>query len=671
MKLDTQSGYTNQKTTEREIIEKKSLKNSKKSDKRSSCKNYLTNHLNYMILLLNIIGIILYRISLIGCYGGEENYCITHFVVQFKILGSLLIISSLIVSVTICLIIWKKIKIIHLIYIIPTYYIFFYFYDRGENLEKHGGINFKIFNIILILFIILINYLVILLKLFKKKYYLSFLSLISLILIFPLFNIYINLKGKCVDWEYGLNNEKLIYLSKEACSIYPPPKCELDYFFGKFNLSKIYTHNFNKKSVAVKYLSKNLKKSNHLGFPISNIYYWDNKFSNVEYYKYVSKHMIDMETFIPNQGIPTPEITVKFDKNEEGTLNINLIRNETLVKERKKLENKNSLFKNVLVIFIDTASRGMLKRGLKKLFKFLESFMGNNINSNKKYGVYQFFKYHSLGGYTHINIQPMFYGKSMKSKGGIEFIKYYKQNGYITGMSICLCNSENFFDKYGKFTQYTEKVFYDHENNAVFCDPNYYDYKNGPKGLKGQNSLTKRILYGKQANEIQIEYAKQFWEKYKDSRKLFKLVLLDGHEDTSETIKFLDEPLTNFLNGLYQQDLLKDSIFFIVSDHGLHMPKFHYFFSRQQFIHDRLIPLLVIFYDKNNNDINDGEIYQNQQKFVTAYDIYETFIHIPFGKENDKTIFGISLFSYIDESIRKCKNYLELTSKNCRCKIKK
>ena len=101
------------------------------------------------------------------------------------------------------------------------------------------------------------------------------------------------------------------------------------------------------------------------------------------------------------------------------------------------------------------------------------------------------------------------------------------------------------------------------------------------------------------------------------------------------------------------------------------MPKFHYFFSRQQFIHDRLIPLLVIFYDKNNNDINDGEIYQNQQKFVTAYDIYETFIHIPFGKENDKTIFGISLFSYIDESIRKCKNYLELTSKNCRCKIKK
>ena len=100
-----------------------------KNNKQKNLKVFYGS-LDYKILILNIIGIIFYQISFIGCHGGEENYCITEFVTQFIILGILLIISTLIVSITITLILWRKIYFYYLIYIIPIYYYYFYYYDQ-------------------------------------------------------------------------------------------------------------------------------------------------------------------------------------------------------------------------------------------------------------------------------------------------------------------------------------------------------------------------------------------------------------------------------------------------------------------------------------------------------------------------------------------------------------
>ena len=131
----------------------------------------------------------------------------------------------------------------------------------------------------------------------------------------------------------------------------------------------------------------------------------------------------------------------------------------------------------------------------------------------------------------------------------------------------------------------------------LFCDSNYFDKEFGGISYKGSNNFSKRILYNKQVNEIQIEYAKQFWEKYKDFQKMFKLCSMDGHEDKSETIKLLDEPLTNFLNKLYLDNLLYNTSIFIASNHGLHIPRIHLLFSKEQFIPDKNLPLILLFYD--------------------------------------------------------------------------
>ena len=58
-------------------------------------------NLNFIMLVINIIRIIFFKISFIGCHGGEEHYCVTQFQLQFTILGTLLVISTLIISICI------------------------------------------------------------------------------------------------------------------------------------------------------------------------------------------------------------------------------------------------------------------------------------------------------------------------------------------------------------------------------------------------------------------------------------------------------------------------------------------------------------------------------------------------------------------------------------------
>ncbi len=122
----------------------------------------------------------------------------------------------------------------------------------------------------------------------------------------------------------------MIKIENESCSFYSPKKYELDYYFGKFNISKLIIRNYDSKENAMKYLSKNIRNSNYISFPIGKFHKLKNPIDNYEYNSYVSDNMIDIEKFIPNnQEIPTPEITVKFNKELKGKVEINLIKNNS------------------------------------------------------------------------------------------------------------------------------------------------------------------------------------------------------------------------------------------------------------------------------------------------------------------------------------------------------
>ena len=150
----------------------------------------------------------------------------------------------------------------------------------------------------------------------------------------------------------------------------------------------------------------------------------------------------------------------------------------------------------------------------------------------------------------------------------------------------------------------------------------------------------------------------------------------DGHEGTLEVIKYDDDTIYNFLNTLYKENLLKETTILLLADHGNPMPSVYYF--NDFFLVERFLPMLFIlspdklnltYYQQYNN------IHQNQQKFVTAYDIYNTICYLMLGnvyyKNNDKKtnyIFksnlGINLFDPIN-SERSPKNYKNMNKKSC------
>jgi len=367
----------------------------------------------------------------------------------------------------------------------------------------------------------------------------------------------------------------------------------------------------------------------------------------------VSNNLIDMDRkdILNKEKENIPEIIADFSKNEFGELKIDVNYNDTLSKERKNLEKNSKPYSdNILILYFDSISRNNGLRQLKKTLKFIEKFMPYTGYSNKlfpkeKYHSFQFLKYHSFKLHTRANYPKMFYGHNMEVNM-TRITKHLKKNGYITAFSIDMCNLDSCYLPHDM----SEEEISDHE--YLICDPH----------SKSISYMMKRCLYDKINIAHQLEYGKQFWKKYKNNRKYLLIVSNDGHEGTLEVIKYDDEYSYKFLNDLFNQNLLKDSTVMIMSDHGCPIPSIYYI--TDFFRYEENLPMLYILcYDKKNLTYDEQYkfLYQNQQKLITAYDIYNTIGHLIFwdsykkikNKENSKadtpkTKFGTSIFDEID-----------------------
>jgi hypothetical protein len=130
----------------------------------------------------------------------------------------------------------------------------------------------------------------------------------------------------------------------------------------------------------------------------------------------------------------------------------------------------------------------------------------------------------------------MYFGFPMSEKRGQNIIKYFKDNGYITANIGNICSKELFAVEEKITSIFFDK--YDHENIAMWCDPNYYDRRNPYPINKGEFSVIRRCLYGKEVHEYVFEYAKDFWKKYKKNRKFSRLSFIEGHEISGEVMYF-------------------------------------------------------------------------------------------------------------------------------------
>ena len=207
---------------------------------------------------------------------------------------------------------------------------------------------------------------------------------------------------------------------------------------------------------------------------------------------------------------------------------------------------------------------------------------------------------------------------------------------------------------------------YDHQ--LLICDPNI-DSLNSPK---------KRCLYGNLNSYYVFDYINQFWRKYQINRKYSTILINDAHEGTLESIKYTDDIIYNFLNSLFNDNLLKDSTIFLMSDHGVTLPSVYFLYDFYKF-EMRLPMLFIIINDRKNVDYNHQyfNINVNQQTFIAAYDIYNTIGNIVFGDnytnipnktdthDTPRSNMGKSLFETINQKERKPRLYPMMATNIC------
>jgi hypothetical protein len=245
---------------------------------------------------------------------------------------------------------------------------------------------------------------------------------------------------------------------------------------------------------------------------------------------------------------------------------------------------------------------------MPKLSKFISTLM--EYHPFPTMTAYQFAKYASSPD----NISLIF-NKEHSNK--ISSLKYFKENGFVTGQVIDKCEKEA-----------DSLIEWDHENFAYLCGPNY---------LNKENSIYERCLYGKPVSHYMINYAINFWDKYSDNKKYFRMIFNYGNEPTGNVLTYLDEPLYNMISHMYNNGKLKNTAIFFLSEKGNKNNGLYDLLGSAEFNQEKQNGLFIMILDWNDKFKNGNyytNIINNQNTIITPYDIYETIVHIALGDNN-------------------------------------
>ena len=637
-------------------------------------------------ILINIYGLYHYLYSLKGCKNSRA-YCL-HYYSMNKIDEIVVHVlkSGISYSLIFILAYWKLISPSNF-FIITSTFLSLYLYDNGDNFENHGYYNFYGFIILIFLIIPVLLYITYIIKLILAKSYKMILCVLIPILInFLIVAIKYQYLLNCNGYHIGLNGMKIDdNKDKYSCFYDYPKKCYIDILspfmdYSSFAGNCKTIRNLKEQKKYFTYFlieEKDYKNTTRFGFPITtNEKYSLRTQNDIKHFnERVSKNIIDMDIYDKQETKnERPEVILDFSEDKNGIIKINIEKNKSLSEERKKLGEENrSKFDNILFIFIDSLSREHFKRKMKKTKRFIEQFMKKE--NDMDYKSYQFMKYTTFDAFTQMSAQPMFYGEKMdpETSNGTFILKYMKKTGYITGQSINLCSRELFVTMNNCLNK-VEFSDFDHENVAMFCDANYYNRDNPYPLLQGGFSVLRRCLYGKDSFEYVLEYGQKFWETYKDNKKFLRLGFIDAHERTQEVIKYLDEPLFLFLNYLFKKKLLEKTAIFFVSDHGNGMYGLYRDLKADDFLFERTLAFWFMILHNFKKEEEMKNLEENQQTFLTPYDIFDTLSDIIFDEEiidvHTRQDLGKSVFRTIDSKNRNCMKYSEWPlDEMCHCRI--
>jgi hypothetical protein len=633
----------------------------------------LKNIVTYLLILFSAF---LYILSLEGCQWDTQTACLVNLSPEFFYkIAIYLITSAFIVSFVILLIFLGYLNKKHFIYIAIIFGYLAHFHDTGANLTNHGSYNKSAFYVFIIVDLIILSILRLLLKLVQMKYTKLFFMILVITFTISIFLSYKLRKG-CERWTYGLKDK--VISDHGSCRIKEPQSCWVELLDGLMDVSWLLQEDcqnfrYGERAELMKYIPNRYHDSYKLAYPITTNFTFIPESYHMPFFWNLMNTFIDLHNPKNNNVTNSyytqkPEVTLEFDRTTKlGAIHIDVNRNEEIVKERTALRENNPIkIENVLYIYIDSISRQHFLRKMKKTRAFIEKHMGNQKSELKSY---QFMKYHTFIYFTQPNINPMFYGESMYHNNGTHIIKHFKDKGYITGHSVNICSRELYDIEQEYIDNLTWEAF-DHENVALFCDPNFFNPENPFTPYMGPYSVRKRCLYGKDTFEYVLEYGEKFWGTYLDQRKFLRVAFEDAHEGTGEVARYLDDRLITFLNTFEKNGWLKDTAIIFTSDHGNNMIGFYNIFNCEDFFLEKTLGTFFMLLP-NEDRFNTTNLLHNEEVLVTPYDVYNTMMDLINMDRSSKYIsrFGESVLDKIDsEKARNCENYrLDLKDLWCRC----
>ena len=198
---------------------------------------------NLTIVIIYFFGALSYLLSLHDIKGAHMKCYFTKRLKCMYILACLTFISSLFISISIYMILFKNNKKIHLFIIFIIYFIF-YLIDHNNKVIKHGLFNFIGFlfsTLVLFLIFVLTKIFIFFVK--KRKYYIIILILILFGFYYFYFKEYKKNHFFCDKWAFGFNNTFIDNASKDyPCHIFipQPHTCYLSEIGPYFDFSRIY-----------------------------------------------------------------------------------------------------------------------------------------------------------------------------------------------------------------------------------------------------------------------------------------------------------------------------------------------------------------------------------------------------------------------------------------------
>ena len=661
-----------------------------------------------VILGIFITSIFFYILGLLPCYDIRKCYWGLGLRV-FKIVAVMTCISSIIVTLSVFFIILTRKHFIHLTYVIPVYLFFFIFF-RGTNNIHHGDYNSMAFVLVFVMLSIILAVLCgVFYSIKYQKYYIPFVFIAMYCFLWWLFrysNLFLNFS--CETWDKGLNNTFTDNTSKNfGCAMKKPGKnnCYLNAMDNWFDFSAWLGYddcNANKirdeeYEIFIEYLPSKMKNRSRFGYPITTSpkypYTVGEKpqgFQHVIYDNIIDMDEYEKDTNTSSTRDPKPEVQVTFNKNKKGKISIHINTNETLSKERKQIEESLTddelvgPYKNVLLIYLDGISRPNFFRKLKRTAEYLEQFTPYDPNmTHTKHSLFQFMKYNTLDYHTIPNIKAMFYGIPYSGTNGTNIVKYFKEKGYVTGHTGTTCGREIFevkLFKFGDKVRYLEYDSWDHEGVSLFCDLNFVNFRYPLE--KGVNSYFRRCMYGQPVFHYAFDYTTAFWEAYPNNKKFFRVHLNEGHDPSNSLLSYFDERLYQFIRSFHEKGYFDDTFVMIMSDHGLHLPGPWKSIDSQDYKIERTIGTFMIIIPNEKRLYENGlyeALWDNQQVFVTPYDIHDTLMYLAAGKDqkyqNAYSKHGLSVFEPLDYAQRYCESSLlnlkDFKRKMCKCKRKK